>query len=175
MSLASGVITIEDYDGEKSSMTINLPDLAALGANMNTLLASLDAVGDAAVTIIAGKIRTRSISTTFPDDAATVTDVQAARESKWLITYADTTPYLAPANAVSNPGFGKLFTCELPTALRSLLAGNSDKLNLDDGGVVEDFVTAFEANVRSPYNRSAAAGITPTIDVREIRFVGRNT
>jgi hypothetical protein len=109
----------------------------------------------------------------FPESAAAVSDVEASREGKWLVTMRDTTQYMDAANLINNPGYNVLFSFEIPTADRTLLPANSDVADLT-AGVWPAFVTSIEANVRSPYNRSAGAGVTPTQVVVEVQYVGRN-
>lgn len=172
MALTTGSITIEDYNNEKSVMTFSLQDVDALASNFGSITQDADEVKDAILPLTLGAVRQVTVSAQYPESAAAVTDKQAAREAKWLVTYKDTTQYLGAANTVPNPGFGKLFSFEIPCANRSLLTDNKDELDLDDGpGATAK--AALEPNIRSPFNRSAA--VTPTNQIVSIRFVGRNT
>lgn len=99
------------------------------------------------------------------------TDKNAQRERKWLVLYKDNTQYYDfPSTAFPNPGYGKKFTLDIPTADLSLLtAVHSDTLDADDPALpaaITAFITAFEAYQISPYNGAA--------EVLEITAVGRN-
>lgn len=163
-------MTIEDYDGEISTVAVNLQDLAA-GVDYSSLEADSSEIVAAVQGLIVGEMRAYGISTRYLESAAPVSDIQAARESKWLVTYRDTTELLLGVPALGNPGFNKLFSFEIPAADRTLLPANSDELDLTDA-TVAPIVAALEANIRSPYNRGAA-GLTPTNEIVSIRFVGR--
>lgn len=159
-------ITFEDYDAEKATMSVNIGPLTALN-----FTAKRDAVDDleaALAGITLGQMRKTSINEVFAGSVAAVTDQQAQRESKWLVTYRDETDFLDVANTIANVGYGNLYSVEVPTAKLSLLANNSDSLILDDGGVVEAFVTAFEAVQNSPTGGN-------TVKVISIRHVGRSS
>lgn len=171
MPTANGTISIEDYNGEKSSLNVNLQDIDAAGTNYGSVTQDLDEVKDAILPLIRGVVRYAQLGVQFPESAAAVTDKEAAREAKWLVTYKDTTQFLGAANTVANPGFGKLFTFEIPTANRSLLSNNRDELDLGVAGVGQTAKLALEPNIRSPFNRTA---VTPTNEVVSIKYVGRN-
>lgn len=99
------------------------------------------------------------------------TDKNCQRERKWLIAYKDISQFSnSPTNTVNNPGYGKKFTVDIPTADLSLLPdGHSDKIDPDDAGIateLADFIVAFEAYQRSPYGGAAR--------VTQIVAVGRN-
>lgn len=160
-------ISMEDYDGESSTVLLWVQDVSAV--NFGSVSQDVDELKDAIATISLGAIRDASINKSYPESPATVTDKTAQRESKWLITYRDTTQFLDAANTIANPGYLKVFTTEIPAAKLSLLSNNSDELDLAETTVAA-FVTVFEANARSPYNHSANA---PTIDVLSIKHVGR--
>lgn len=174
MAKAIASIMIEDYNGEKSVIRPNLQDADAGATNYGSLATDLDEIKDAILTVITGEIRYAQLGVKFPESVAAVTDVQAAREGKWLVTMMDTTQYLDSANLINNPGYMVPFSFEIPTADRTLLAGNEDKVDLSEATTWAPFVTAMEANVRSPTNRSAGAGVTPTQEVVSIVYVGRN-
>jgi len=173
MAKALASIVIEDYNGEKSSIRPNLQDADAGATNYGSLATDLDEIKDEVLNVITGEIRYVQLGVQFPESGAAVADAQAAREGKWLVTMRDTTEYMDSGNLINNPGYGKLFSFEIPTADRSLLTGNSDQPDLTVAPW-PDFVTAMEANVRSPTNRSAGAGVTPTQEVVSVEYVGRN-
>lgn len=168
-----GYITIEDYDGEKSVVRVNLQDVDAL--NYGSVTQDLDELKDAIAPVIRGEVRKVSLRKEFPESAALVTDLEAQRESKWLVVMRDTTQFLDVANAVANTGFNKLFTIEIPTAL---LTGKLDSSGKNVADLTETdmaaLVSSLEADLRSPWNHSSEVGITPTQEVVEIRHVGRN-
>lgn len=174
MAKAIASIVIEDYDGEKSSVRPNLQDADAGATNYGSLATDLDEIKDAILTVITGEVRYTQLGVKFPESVAAVSDAQAAREGKWLVTMQDTTQYLDAANLINNSGYMSLFSFEIPTADRTLLPANSDKVDLTEATIWAPFVAAMEANVRSPSNRSAGAGVTPTQTVLEIKYVGRN-
>lgn len=166
-------IVIEDYNGEKSSIRPNMQAADAGATNYGSLATDLDEIKDAVATVITGEIRYTQLGVKFDESAAAVTDQQAAREGKWLVTMRDTTQFLDGANAIQNPGYNRLFAFEIPTADRTQLPTNSDKADLGTAPWV-DFVTDIEANVRSPWNNAAGAGVTPTQTVVSVEYVGRN-
>lgn len=173
MTQSNGSIVIEDYSKERSTFNPNVQDLDAAGALFGSISTDLDEIKDAIQPLIRGVIRHSTLSFKYPESDDPVTDVEAARETKWLVTYRDTTEYLGALNTVPNPGFNQLFSFEIPTAKRSLLSGNSDTLDITTGGSVGAVAkAALEPNIRSPYNRAASG--TPTNRIEEIKFVGRN-
>lgn len=157
--------TIEDYDGEKATMSLNIGPLTA--ANFTARRAALDTLKTKTQALIAGRLRKTSITEQFAEDAAAVSDPTAQRESKFLVTYRDVTQFLDVANTINNVGFGNLYSVEIPAANMTLLSSNSDLLDL---GVTEvaEWVTAFEAVQNSPTGGNE-------IDVVSIRHVGRNS
>jgi hypothetical protein len=174
MAKALASIVIEDYDGERSSVRPNLQDADAGATNYGSLATDLDEIKDSILTVITGEVRYAQLGVQFPESVAAVTDNQAAREGKWLVTMRDTTQYMDSGNLINNPGYMKLFSFEIPTADRTLLPTNSDTVDLTEATTWAPFVASMEANCRSPYNRSAGAGVTPTQVVVEIKYVGRN-
>jgi hypothetical protein len=162
-------ITIEDFSKEKSTVRFWVQDISS--SNYDSVVTDIDEVKNSILTVIDGEVRVAGFSKTYPNSATAVTDPNAQRESKWLVSYRDTSQFLDVANAVANPGYLKLFSAEIGTADNDLLTtAGSDDLDLVDGGVVAAFVASWEANVRSPYNHSANA---PSISVERITLVGR--
>jgi hypothetical protein len=175
MPQANGSVVVADYDREISLTNFNLQQVDAAYANIGSVTQDLDELKDAILTLILGEVRKTNFSVISPESEDPVTNQQAAREAKWLVTYKDTTPYLDGLNAIPNPGYGKVFTFEIPTANRALLAANSDTLDITTAlSVGKVAATTFAANIRSPYNRSAEAGVTPTNEILSIKAVGRN-
>ena len=156
--------TIQDFDSEKSTMSINIGPLTA--ANFTAKRDAIDDLKAATADIIAGEIRNTSITESFAESVDAVTNVNAQRESKWLAVLRDVTQFFDVGNTINNVGFGHLFSVEIPTALLSLLAGNSGILSLAAPAVAA-FVTAIEAIANSPTGGNE-------VEVVEIRHVGRN-
>lgn len=182
MPLSDGSITIEDYNGEKSITNVNLQDLDAAGSNFGSISQDLDEIKDGILAVVIGQVRHTTLTFKYPESAAPVTNVQAAREGKWLVTYKDQTQYLGPANTINNPGYGKLFTFEIPCANRALLSGNTDELDLSAGAgatlrvaLIGDPTTApvTPGNIRSPFNRAASV-VNPPNELVSVKYVGRN-
>lgn len=163
-----GSITLEDYDHEKSTIHINLADIGLAGATYASETQNLDEVKDAVALVSIGAIRNATIHKEFPESAAVVSDLNAQRERKWLVTYQDNAQFSdSPANLVANMGYLKKFNLEIPAAkVTGLLAAEGDKMILTAGDGLT-FKTSLEANIRSPYGG--------TITVIEVRLVGRNT
>jgi hypothetical protein len=169
MAQNTGTFTVEDYDREKSSSSFNIGPLTA--GNFVAKRAALDALKTAIDGIIIGEIRKTTISEQFSESVAAVTDKNAQRESKWLVTYRDETQFLDVGNTINNVGYGNLYSVELPTADLSLLGNNQDALDIDPltrAAVVTAFITAFEAVQNSPTGGN-------DVTVVSIRHVGRST
>lgn len=164
-----GTFTFEDYSKEKGTMTVNIGPLTA--ANFTAKRDALDDLKAALGGMTLGEIRKTSITEQFSESTATVTDKDAQRETKWLVTYRDETQFLDAGNTINNVGFGNLYTVEIPTADRSLLTGNSDNLDIDPAtrsAAVGAFITAFEALQNSPTGGNECK-------VVGIKHVGRST
>lgn len=167
-------ISIADHENEKSGVLVWVQDVGA--ANYASVTQDIDEIKDAIDTISLGGIGSAGFTKTFPEAGSYPANTPAAqRETKWLVTYQDVMQYLDEANTIANPGYLKVFTSEIPCADLSLLPEGKSELDLEDGGVVEAFVTAWEANVRSPFNHTHGH-TTPTaaIAVLKIEHVGRN-
>jgi len=169
-----GVVQVEDYDGEISSTSFNLQNIDQTGSNYGSVTQDLDELKDAILGVIVGQVRFSEVMKRFPESAAEVTDQSAQRERKWLVVMRDTLQYLDVANAISNPGFQKLFTLEIACADPSLLVAHSDLMDVSAGAGLT-LHDGLEANARSPWNNNPEATITPTQEVVEVRLVGRNT
>jgi hypothetical protein len=156
--------TIEDYDFEKSKTGVNIGPLTV--TNFTAKRAAIDDYKAAIPGIILGEIRQSNINETFAESSTPVTDTSAQREAKWLVTLRDVTQFFDVGNTINNPGFGDLFSVEVPTADLSLLADNADTLVLTDTAVAA-FITALEAVANSPTGGNEC-------EVVSIRHVGRN-
>jgi len=144
---------IRDREGQYSSFGLEGAALTAANFDaQNTLMTSLRT---AMIAIILGNVAgdTRISARSTPNDT-TPTSAYARREEKWLVHYSE----------VSTP-FTK-HVVEIPAPDAALLAADTKDLDLTDGGVIEDFVTAFEAYV--------LVDGTKTVTVQRIELVGRN-
>jgi len=172
MPEANGSVTIRDYANQKSSVGVNLQNMDNAGTNAGSLLQDLDEFKDAIDPIVNGAIEMVRFTVAFAETGQTPAS-QSSREKKWLVTYKDTTQYLDAANLISNPGYNKTFDFEIPCADWGLLPAGTEILSLSvDPGLA--FKTAVTPNLRSPHNRAAGAGVTPTVEVIQVKKAGRN-
>lgn len=163
-------VSIEDFDKEPTTVTFWVQDIGA--ANYASVTQDIDEVKDAIIAAVRGEVRKSGFTKTFLESFAAVTDPEAQRETKWLVTFRDTTQFLDAGNTIANAGFGKIFTLEIGTALLTgNLVANTDlaDLSVTEMDALRD---AIQANVRSPYNHTATA---PSILVLSIEHVGRNS
>lgn len=160
------IISVRDYSGEVSRMTVNTPDITA--GNITAQLALLQTLAAEAADIIYGTIAETALQIVTPGSSAPPIGPAAQIELRWLVVYTDSQQYLdPPTDSVLNPGFGRLFQTEIPCAvIDDNLMANSDFADLTDTQVGA-FVTAFEAIARSPYGG--------TVQVNSLRIVGSNT
>jgi hypothetical protein len=165
MVVNTATFTIEDYSREKAGMSLNVGPLTA--ANFTAKRDAIDDLKAVMDNIMIGEIRRTNITEVFAESVAAVTDQNAQRERKWLVTYRDNTQFLDVGNTINNTGFGQVYNTEVPCAKLSLLAGNSDTLSLTATGVAA-WVTAFEAVQNSPTGGNE-------IEVLTIKHVGRST
>lgn len=167
MTVNTATYQIEDHSIEKTSLTINIGGITAI--NYTAKHAAIDALGDALVVILAGKLRQTSVNERFVQDTDAVTDANAQRERKWLITYLDTQAELAVG--VGNAGYGNYYNNEVGAVdtsdgTDSYVIAGTDLIDLTHPDVV-DFITAFEAIAQSPTGGAQNS-------VRKITMVGRN-
>lgn len=153
-----------DYDGETSKMQVQGVPITA--ANLDAQIALWDALRAATIPLILGVEASSQVSIASPNNPTLPTTENASRENKWLVTYTDVQEELA--EDVPNPGYGKKFNMEIPTANRSILTGNSDVLHPrgNPSAAATDWIAAFEAFARSSYSGA--------VEVISIRVVGRN-
>lgn len=168
---STGFITVIDNTRETSVTNIPVQDVGA--GNFAAVTQDIDEIKDAIQSVIVGTVLRTGFTKTYPESGLVPASPQAQRETKWLVTYRDTTQFLDVANTISNAGYLKVFNFEIPCADLTLLKPNSDEMDTSAGTTGADFVAAIEANVRSPYNHSAA--VTPTIQVLSVKHVSRNT
>lgn len=129
--------SFSDYDGEKSSVTVNTVEITAANLDAQATLASnlRLAIND----IILGGVGKVVISDTIWDTAVPSTDPFSQREIKWVIIAEDTAGNRFRSN-------------ELPMANLDLLAGGNKYVvkngfiaTPDTGGEIAAFVAAYEA------------------------------
>lgn len=160
-------ISMLDRSGERSGFNVNIGTVTAatLPGQLTTtgaLQAATAALSLATLERVGLSVFNNVVSSELP------TSPWANRELKLKFTYKDTEAFFdAPTNSIPNEGFGKLFRVEVPAPdLEALtLVAGTDIVVLTDGGVVQDWVEAFEALALSPYNG--------TVEVISAEIVGR--
>jgi len=141
MSQDYGVFTWYDYDGEKSTMAVNVVEITEL-----TLAAQAIALGNlrtALNDITLSVVSKSAVTDNLWDTKFVPTDQFAQRETKWVVVVQDSGGNIYKAN-------------EIPTADLSLLSGGQKYLVKggtiqvpDPDGFVAAFVTAYEAVAKS--------------------------
>jgi len=149
-------LTIEDYDDERSTFGVAIPDVD--DANFTTVDGQLDALEAAIVGITTGNKSGSSrqwLQESF--NPAASAEPWAQRETKWLVRYRDNVT-------------GDMYRCEIPTADLDLLPTSTDpnvRKGLDlAAGAGLAFKTAFEDVVLSPDSNA--------VTVEQVIHVGRN-
>lgn len=144
-----------DHDLELSTVNLtietleetNFDEIVGVGGTIDTVMTAV-----AAVTL--GTYAKKTVTALVEEISSTVpTSVYAQRESKWLVSYADT---------VTN----KKYQMTIPNADLSLKAGNTKFMNVA-AGAGATLVSALESGVRAPDTGN-------TIEVLSIYHVGRN-
>lgn len=145
------IVGLRDFSREVGHMSINTVDIAA--GNLAAQLAALTTLETAVTNITRGVISDTAIKVLTPGTSILPTDEEAQIEKTWLILYTDIDVYAnPPTDTVPNPGFGKVFQVNWPTALYTgFLLPDSDFADLANADI-SAFVAAFEALVVSPYN-----------------------
>lgn len=163
-----GFIQIEDYDNEKSGVSVHLANIGIAGATYASETQNLDEIKDAILDVILGEVRETTITDVFTESSAVVTDQNAQRELKWAVMYRDTSQFLDVANSVPNQAFNRIFKLEIPTANPALLDPTAkDRMDITTAATPGlALKNSLEANMRSPYGG--------TITVLEVILVGRN-
>ena len=160
-------IGLLDRSGERSGITVNIGTVTA-----GTLPGQLTSTGALQAATAALSLATLERVSMSVFDNVVSSDLPASpwanRELKLKFTYKDTEQYFdAPTNSIENEGFGKIFRVEVPAPDLDNITflGNTDMVDLQDGGIVQAWVTAFEAIALSPYNG--------TVEVIGAEIVGR--
>jgi len=140
-----------DYGDERSSMGIWIPTLT--NANTDATLALLDTLKTATDAMTLGNAAGDQVTGRVQEfSGAPAGSVNAQRENKWLVSFTDDTT-------------GSTGTTTIPTAMLTLLATNSDKIDMANATVIA-WIAAFEAVARSKAGNE--------VTVNGIKFVGRN-
>jgi len=149
-------VTYTDFGGETTTTGLRLAVITA--ANLDAVVAAVGTLMTAMDGITVGQRRKFQIlQADTVVSLANPLSALAQRETKWLITYHDDVS-------------GKQYQSEIGTAdyLLNIVPG-TEFADLTDGGVIQAFVTAFQAVVKAPDDLSHAV----TID--SIKAVSRNT
>lgn len=110
--------TFIDHDSEGSSVSLQVPDLTA--ANINTILAQIDALRVALENVTIGTLRqVQVVGSTDIFSGVAPADGNAQRETKWLVQGIDS--------------LGFAVSMEIPTAQLTLLPSGSGILDLSAG------------------------------------------
>lgn len=143
--------TWTDYDGEHSNVRVHCVPLTA--ANFDAQATLRAALNVAVANITLGVLHKNMYGGEDLVSNNKATDVAAQRELKWLVSYIDDTTMTK-------------YSIEIPTAdVAQLDPNDRAHAEIGDAGVVDAFVTAFEAFARSPVGNS--------VTVEEITLVGR--
>ena len=155
---------VRDYSNEVARTSFPIvvlteANFTAQAAALATLVTSVDAI---TLGVMAGSGLQKIVNGGLTPPVSELAQI----ETGWKIIYTDNQQYLDPGtDTVLNPGFGKAFQLDWPTAdYEGHLLTNSDQADLADGDVVAAFVEAFEAFVVSPY--------TGTVTVVSISVTG---
>lgn len=149
-----GSFTIKDYSNELSDTSFHNGPITAV--TIAAYLTQFGALRAATTDIILGNI----VSDMWVGDktkysVAPVTDPNAQRERKWLVTYEGTTSF-------------SIYKMEIPTAnleLADALIVGTDLVDLTQTDIAA-WVTAFEAIGKTPYQEA--------VNVVQIQAVGRS-
>lgn len=138
--------TYKDYSKEKSTVSFNVASTATM-ANLATTISALNALS-------LGTPNLNNLSVVTKLSNASPTTPTARREKGLRFKYEDTTSF-------------NTFIMTVPCADESLFTfiEGTDFVVLDDAGIVAAFVTAFEANAKSPDGGA--------VNVLTAEFVGR--
>lgn len=158
--------TLIDFSNEKSSYTVNVPDITPANlAATETFFANLYT---ALAPVLLGNQVERRFPVVVRFAGTTPADPEAQREKKWRIHYVDTSPFLdAPDNTVPNPYFGKAFSFTIPTADLAdgnLVAGTDNCILTEDPWLT--VVGLLQTGAKSP--------VGGNISIRKINFEGAN-
>jgi len=167
-------VTMRDHTRELSTVSWNVQDITAL--NFLAITQNLDEMRVTIEALTTGTVAAVGFTRTFADNGITIDAPLgkfSQRETKWLVTMRDQKRFLDLLNTIANPGFGKIFSLEIPTADLELLGDDTEILNL---GANASAIASIETNVKSPSNAEAPAGVGDVnyVKVIKIQHVARN-
>lgn len=170
-----GQVKMQDWGGEPTSASFYLQDISVI--NYAAVTQDLDEIKDAMLAFLGGEVLEANFTKVELEAPNPVTNIEAQREKKWVLSYRDDTQYLGVGSTFPNPGYRKIFQVEFGTALLTdgtddFLVPGTDLANMAITAV-SDFVGDILPNIRSPYNHQSA--VTPTNTFIEMRYVGRNS
>jgi len=149
----TNTFTINDYSNEKS--TFGLTSVTVNAGNLATQQTAAAALAGAVDNLTIGELVKQVQTLVILDTPAIPDSPYAQRELKWLVSYVGNTS-------------GKVFQCEIAAPdITDNVVVNTDQADLASSDW-DDFVTAFEAYVKSPDNGTEA------VTVLGARLVGRN-
>jgi len=149
----TNTFTINDYSNEKS--TFGLTSVTVNAGNLATQQTAAAALAGAVDNLTIGELVKQVQTLVILDTPAIPDSPYAQRELKWLVSYVGNTS-------------GKVFQCEIACPdITDNVVVNTDQADLASSDW-DDFVTAFEAYVKSPDNG------TEDVTVLGARLVGRN-
>lgn len=169
----TGYVTLRDHENEPGHTLIHLRNLDA--TNYNTITTNLDNYKNAIAPITLGTIEKAYFTKEFPEASGyPSSDGEAQRQKKWTLSYLDNCQFMDVGNTIPNGGYLKTFTLQIPTPDLSLLPDGESNLDLS-AGVGLAFKTAFDANVRSPYNWSSSSANSgnPFVLLTAVTYVGK--
>lgn len=145
-------ITWADYDGEKGTASVHTTVLSAANYDAQETLRTAFVAAAEAMTL--GELQKTDYGNVSLQSLDPASSAAAQREVKWLVQYHDDTTL-------------KRYSIELPCADTAQL-DPEDRANAEigDAGIVDAFITAFEAYALTPDGNTAV--------VDEITLVGRN-
>lgn len=143
-------LDVRDYGNEMSRSSFNVIPVTA--GNFTAQAGLLTALVAAYDPISLGTMAGSGMQIITAGSLVAPSDDEAQIETVWKIIYSDTQAFLDPGtDLIPNPGFGKRFQLDWPTALfDGMLLPNTDEADLI-GDEMAAFVTAFQAIARSPY------------------------
>lgn len=162
--------TIRDFNGEVSNFSGHIPKVGV--GDLGTVLGNVGTFRDAMEDLILGEVAREygDLYNTLLSNSAP-TDLNAQRERKILVFYADIEEFLDVGNLIDNPNFGVPQTMEIPTARVTdpvdgdLLLPGTESYDFTNPYVIT-FVAAFEAFFRSKSIRN--------VEIIDMQLVGRN-
>ncbi|NJL55933.1 hypothetical protein HC928_12635 [bacterium] len=171
--------TFVDYDGEQSSVSYNLVNVAADGSNYNAVVAANDLIRSTMAALQRGVVvsERKVIANRLAAPGTRASNAEAQREEKWLVTYFDNqgilNPGADPGAQIVNPNYYKLYNLEIPCADVGIRQ-SGDNFIVKNGvslipaaPAIQAFIDAFNVNARTPTNT--------TCEILTIQAVGRNT